>query len=295
MTTTATRVAMVIPHRGKVCVGVADLRATPDESAERVDQAHFGERLTVLGGRAGWVYVQGEDHYFGWIRSGDLVQLTTVVSGPHIVTALFADVHERPDASSAVLTRVPVGTEIHPSGSREWKDGDWTRELPVTQHDGWIEFGPLPTARSGTGFIAVRDVTSVLDLPHRTPSGRELIETARAFLGTPYLWGGTSGDGIDCSGFVQQVYRLNGVGLDRDADQQALEGRPVDAPIPGDLLFFGTPGVTHVALSLGGDDFIHAPMRGGAVEERKIGPDRTPVSIRRYLLEGLYSAESAHR
>jgi cell wall-associated NlpC family hydrolase len=94
---------------------------------------------------------------------------------------------------------------------------------------------------------------------------------------------------------VQQVYRLNGVGLDRDADQQALEGRPVDTPIPGDLLFFGTPAVTHVAMSLGGDDFIHAPMRGGAVEERKIGPDRTPVSIRRFLLDGPYSGGGAQR
>lgn len=113
----------------------------------------------------------------------------------------------------------------------------------------------------------------------------DLIATARAFLGTPYLWGGTSGHGIDCSGFVQQVYRLNGVGLDRDADQQALEGRAVDTPIAGDLLFFGSPAVTHVAMSLGGDDFIHAPRRGGFVEEGKIGADRVPVSIRRYLVE----------
>ncbi|HEX4744565.1 MAG TPA: C40 family peptidase [Candidatus Limnocylindria bacterium] len=275
MTTAArTRVAMVIPHHGTVCVGVADLRATPDGSAERVDQAHFGERLTVLGGRDGWVYVQGEDHYFGWIRSADLLQDTTVVRGPHIVTSLFADVHERPDGGSDVIARVPVGTRIH-----------------ETARDGWLEVGPFPTARSGTGFIAVRDVTSVLDLPHRTPTGRELVATARAFLGTPYLWGGTSGDGIDCSGFVQQVYRLNGVGLDRDADQQALEGRPIDAPIAGDLLFFGAPAVTHVALSLGGDEFIHAPMRGGAVEERRTGPDRTPVSMRRYLLEDVVAPE----
>src|SRR5688500_4090515 len=131
---------MVIPHEGTVCVGVADLRATPDESAERVDQAHFGERLTVLGGREGWVYVQGEDHYFGWICSGDLVEPTTIVTGPHIVTALFADVHERPDAASSVLTRVPVGTRIQPSGDRYRSVG--TRE-PAPLHDGWIQFGPL--------------------------------------------------------------------------------------------------------------------------------------------------------
>ena len=293
MTTVAqTRVAMVIPHHGTVCVGVADLRAAPDESAERVDQAHFGQRLTVLGGRSGWVYVQGEDHYFGWIRPADVMQYTTVVRGPHIVRSLFADVHEAPDGASAVIARVPVGTQIHETTGRREQEGAWihelaapSRERTVTARGEWLEFGPCPTAKSGTGFIALRDVTSVLDLPHRSPTAADLVATARAFLGTPYLWGGTSGHGIDCSGLVQQVYRLNGVGLDRDADQQALEGRPVTTPVPGDLLFFGSPAVTHVALSLGAADFIHAPLRGGFVEERTIAADRTPVAIRRYLLD----------
>src|SRR5687768_12304938 len=143
---------MVIPHEGTVCVGVADLRATPDESAERVDQAHFGERLTVLGGRDSWVYVQGEDHYFGWIRSADLMQYTTVVRGPHIVTSLFADVREEPDGASTVIARVPVGTQIHETTGRREQEGPRIRELaaPSRDHaaaarDEWLEFGPLPT------------------------------------------------------------------------------------------------------------------------------------------------------
>ena len=149
----------------------------------------------------------------------------------------------------------------------------------------------IDTLRNLLGFARRPDKASLEHPPAGT--GRitfdartlDLIATARAFLGTPYLWGGTSGHGIDCSGFVQQVYRLNGVGLGRDADQQALEGRAANTPNAGDLLFFGSPTVTHVAMSLGGDDFIHAPMRSGFVEERKIGADRVPVAIRRYLLE----------
>ncbi len=97
--------------------------------------------------------------------------------------------------------------------------------------------------------------------------------------------GGTSVAGIDCSGLTQQVYRLNGVGLPRDADQQALAGRRADERRPGDLLFFGSPHVTHVALSLGGDDFIHAPMTGRVVERSRLGPERTLVATRRYLME----------
>ena len=73
----------------------------------------------------------------------------------------------------------------------------------------------------------------------RYPTPDDIIATAESFIGVPYLWGGTSAHGIDCSGLTQRVYFLNGVGLDRDADQQALGGRPVDVARPGDLFFFG--------------------------------------------------------
>jgi cell wall-associated NlpC family hydrolase len=107
----------------------------------------------------------------------------------------------------------------------------------------------------------------------RTPPGEpagtaEVIATAERFLGVPYLWGGCTPLGLDCSGFVQLVFALSGVGLPRDAYQQAVCGRRVarEALAPGDLLFFGQDGsrdarVTHVALSHGGAGFIHA--RGG--------------------------------
>jgi cell wall-associated NlpC family hydrolase len=89
-------------------------------------------------------------------------------------------------------------------------------------------------------------------------------------MGIPYFWGGTSCKALDCSGFTKTVYFLNGVLLPRDASQQALVGRPVDAGKDfsgievGDLLFFGTRGtaerkerVTHVGIALGGGKFIH--------------------------------------
>ncbi len=112
----------------------------------------------------------------------------------------------------------------------------------------------------------------------------DLLATAESFLGVPYLWGGTSAHGIDCSGLTQQVYRLNGVGLDRDADQQALGGRPVDQARRGDLISFGAERVTHTALATGETTFIHAPEAGLTVQRGELGADRSRLrAIRRYL------------
>lgn len=254
------RVPMVRPPAALTRRAIADLHAQPDASSELVDRSHHGERLTILGERPGWLWVQGEDHYFGWIARGDTTPEPAVPNGS-LVAVVAAEVRARP-GGDADGTYLPAGVPVTVGRrEREWVGCD----------AGWVRAADLVEA----GLV-----------PRRTPTADDLIATALPFLGTPYLWGGTSGLGIDCSGLVQQVYRLNGVGLDRDADQQALEGRPVDTPAPGDLLFFGAPRVTHVALSLGGDEFIHAPMRGGFVERRSIGPDRTPVAIRRYLADG---------
>ena len=98
------------------------------------------------------------------------------------------------------------------------------------------------------------------------PSIKDISKYAKSFLNTPYLWGGRSEWGIDCSGFTQIVYKLCGVEILRDASQQVLEGESIpykDLGI-GDLIFFcdyekrNEPSITHVGLYLGGNDIIHA-------------------------------------
>lgn len=256
--TPATRVAMIRAPRALVRRGVTPLRAEPDDAAELVDEAQFQELVTCLAERGDWTYVQGPDLYFGWIRRGALVPYRT--PDAVVVAVPLARVHASASRDAEVVDQLPVGA---PVVTRE-PEGDWWR---------------IGEDR----YVRREDTVGVMSLPQRYPTGDDLIATAESFLGVPYLWGGTSAQGIDCSGLTQRVYLLNGVGLDRDADQQALGGKPVDAARPGDLFFFGAERVTHTAIATGERTFIHAPQSGKAVQRGDLADTSRLRAIRRYL------------
>ena len=256
----ATRVAMVWTPRGIVNRGVTPLRAEPDDAAELVDEAQYGEEMTRLAERGDWTYVQGPDLYFGWMRTAHFTEYRT----PQVVVVgvPLAHAHAAATSDSEIVDELPAGARLV---MRE-RDGAWWR------------IGGHPAL-----YVRVHDTVEVATLPQRFPAAADLLATAESFLGAPYLWGGTSVRGIDCSGLTQQVYRLNGVGLDRDADQQALGGRPVDRARPGDLFFFGTERVTHTAIATGERTFIHAPESGKIVQRGELSEPSRLRAIRRYL------------
>jgi SH3-like domain-containing protein len=267
---------MVWPDLAIVRRDLADLRASPSSESELVDQAHYGENVTVLGESGKWRYVQGYDQYLGWIPLDDLAVLTAHPKR-HVVAVVLADVRERPRPGADVIARLPAGTNVPAALAGVEKDvHDETDGA-----EGWRRLHVGPGWR--TGYVALSDLADVNDLPHRYPKPSDYLKTAEAFIGVPYLWGGTTALGLDCSGLVQQVYRLNGVALPRDADQQAMLGRKVEEARAGDLLFFGNESVTHVALATSATEFIHAPMKGGVVERGRLGGDRKLRGIRRYL------------
>ena len=119
----------------------------------------------------------------------------------------------------------------------------------------------------------------------------DLAETARSYLGIPYLWGGTSAQGFDCSGLTMSVYRLNGLQLPRSSRDQFAAGTPVplDRLQRGDLLFFATGGagrVSHVGVYLGDGTFIHAPSQGKSICKAQLSDSyyrKTFVGARTYL------------
>ncbi|MDQ2915491.1 MAG: NlpC/P60 family protein, partial [Chloroflexota bacterium] len=204
----STRVAMVWPQVAIVQRDVADLRAAPSAEAELVDQPHYGENVAVLGETATWRYVQGPDQYFGWIALDDLAVLTGYPKR-YVVAVVLADVRAAPRADAEVIARLPAGANV-PAIVASIEQLDATdRPIPHDHPDGWREIHIGPGWR--TGYVALTDLVDVRQLPHRYPTADDYLKTAESFIGVPYLWGGTTALGLDCSGLVQQVYRLNRV------------------------------------------------------------------------------------
>jgi len=104
--------------------------------------------------------------------------------------------------------------------------------------------------------------------------GYAVTGTALALRGTPYRDGGTDPSGFDCSGFTQYVFGRHGVGLPREVRDQYRVGKVVEPEdlAPGDIIFFTTtaPGPTHVAIAIGGDEFVHAPSSTGVVRVERL-------------------------
>jgi len=106
-------------------------------------------------------------------------------------------------------------------------------------------------------------------------AGYALTGTALSLRGVPYRNGGTDPKGFDCSGFTQYVFAQYGIALPREVRDQFRLGTPVQADhlVAGDLIFFTTtePGVSHVAIAIGGDEFVHAPSSTGVVRVEHLG------------------------
>jgi gamma-D-glutamyl-L-lysine dipeptidyl-peptidase len=160
-----------------------------------------------------------------------------------------APLHALPDAASEQVTQALRG---EPLAVAE-RAGGWARVTTAYDYPGWIAVEALTAEPDGDWLPAARDGDPVAE--------------ARAFLGVPYLWGGLSERGIDCSGLVHVAWRRLGRLVPRDADQQAAAGVVVAAPAYGDLAVYGADAVTHIAFWLGEGRILHAAGGREVVEE----------------------------
>jgi hypothetical protein len=231
-----------------VTTSVADLRREPVHTAELVSQLIMGERADRLKQEGDWFLVHLPDGYHGWIRSWYVAEVAR-----EVVEAYERRINVRFGANIGYILSEPRARAIPISdvvaGSR----------LIAGAVTGDYREVTLPIDREG--FIRKSDLES---LHNGVPSRSRLIERARRFMGITYLWGGTSPKAFDCSGFVKQVFQLEGIELPRDSDLQARAGEAIPPGElsnvrPGDLLFFGDGGVIkHVAIFTGDGRFIHA-------------------------------------
>lgn len=147
---------------------------------------------------------------------------------------------------------------------------------------------PAATTPSAAFAGALQDATGAASTVRvGSTQGQSVVDTARKYLGVPYVWGGTDpATGLDCSGLVQKVYSELGYDLPRVSYQQAEAGRPVGSLAeaqPGDVLAFGSP-VNHVGIYIGDNQMIHAPRPGKDVEISAVY--EAPTAIRRIIPDG---------
>ena len=245
-------------HYAVVTVSVATMKTEASHSSELGNQLIMGMPVKVLKREGGWYYAQSlDDQYLGYMEPEHLALMTRgeldafLVAPRLMVTAPFTMVRDGEAADAAPVCDLVLGDVLLAGGPAAANGRQAVR---------------LPDGR--TGFVeaaAVMEYTAWKGSRQPTPENVE--RTARLFMGVPYLWGGTSPKGFDCSGYTKTVFRANGVELQRDADQQSVQGAPVGLEgdlaqlRKGDLLFFGPrPGVTritHVGIYLGDKLFIH--------------------------------------
>lgn len=230
----------------------ANMYSGPGESADVVSQAILGSNVELLEDRGGWVRVRTEDRYSGWMPAASFRPLkqgeTPYAAAGRVarVESLFANLYQEPDVTrhQPIMTapfeaRLEVVTE------------------PDTENRRWMEVRLPDSRRAWIQRGNISFDSAPLDIP-------ATIALARRFLGLPYLWGGTSSFGYDCSGFTQMLLRRRGVVIPRDAGpQMRWEGfLPVDRSKlePGDLLFFGSSAdkITHTGMYIGGGEFVSA-------------------------------------
>lgn len=294
---------------GVARLSVCNLRVEPSHSAEMATQVLLGTPLRILKDRGSWLQVQTPEHYIAWTQESGLVRMDSAgfrswqSQQKLIFTADFGQATAGP-GSGSVVSDLVIGDILLANGE---VDGFYQCAFP----DGRQAYIKKEEAEPFQTWVA-----------ERQPSGTNVLAAARRMMGAPYLWGGTSSKGVDCSGFTKTAFFMNGIILPRDASQQVLAGQAITISAgdsvdistaleqlrKGDLLFFtNDPArrnqpdarITHVGIYIENGEFIHSSgfvHRSSLLDTSAIYSEwhaRTLTRARRILgTEGLKAADA---
>lgn len=253
---------------------VINIRSTPNHSAELSTQGLLGMTLKVLDKNGDFYRIQTPDNYISWVDKGGIQTMNKRefdrwnASKKVLFTKNFGHVFATKNKNSPIIADITLG------GMLKYLSED-------------TSFYQVEYPDNRTGFIKKNEAITYDSWLKNLESTAENIEIiAKKMIGFPYLWGGTSAKGMDCSGFTKMVYLMNGFIIPRDASQQINAGKTVDQHLKfndlekGDLLFFGEKAsknrkqrVTHVGIWLGNEkmEFIHS---SGNVHISSMDPDQ---------------------
>jgi cell wall-associated NlpC family hydrolase len=274
---------------------VSDLRLRPGILNERVSQLLVGEAVRVLGEDGEWSWIRMErDGYLAWVQTAAL----------HLADAAQVQAYQAGCRHCVLAPILPAWSTRAAAGDLAEVRGKlpFGARVMVTQTEAtWVEIC-LPNG--GRWWVAAEGLLPVEQLPRPDAAGiAEALLLMRRVAGIPYMWGGRTPFGYDCSGLAGALWEWLGVTLKRDADQQFRLGAPVTGePQPGDLLFFGEPApekalephehITHVAIALGGGRVLHATGAYWATVYNSLDP--SSLEYRPWLRDNLVGVRRYH-
>ena len=253
------------PRHAVVALSSIYMRIAPDYESALETQELMGTVVEITGEKNYWREIVSPQPYKAWCTEKGLVemseeQLEAYLSAPKcIFTKLYGHVYEAPSCKAQTICDLVGGDIMRITG----KKGQWTQVSLPSGETGWV---CSRSVKPHDGFISIAkgegNADSISD-----EMMESIIATAFRLKGVPYLWGGMTPKGVDCSGLVRWSYLMNGILLPRNASQIIHCGDEVslDKMQRGDLVFFGTPAkdgkpqrVTHIGIHIGEGRIIHS-------------------------------------
>lgn len=250
----------------------AYLRLKPDYESPLETQELMGTVVEITAEEGYWREVITPQPYKAWCTNQGLVEMTeeelkAYQEAPKVIyQELYGHIHTKPSAKSPTICDLVGGDVLRMADPSRKLKGKWTKVMLPSGKTGYV---PSKELKHHNGFvsIAMGEGSAESISPEVTEA---IIAQAERLLGVPYLWGGMSAKGVDCSGLVRIAHIMNGILLPRNASQQIKCGDRVDLKDlqRGDLVFFGTPAtdekpmrITHVGIYLGDNRIIHSSHR----------------------------------
>lgn len=282
------------------------MREQPSYTAELGNQSLMGTVVEILDEKGYWLKIKSPEPYTAWVNEKGVVKMSEeeinnyIKEPKYICVSPYSKIYSSPSLKAEIISDLVMGNIL-----RQWRSSFGLEGsnffVPIKKRG----FVGVVTPSGKKGYVIAKDVQTLrmwADKSHSSPEN--LIETAKLFIGVPYMWGGASIKGVDCSGLTRMVWFMNGVLIPRDAGPQSCCGDEVrifkadgsldlQALRPGDLVFFGEKAeggqaerVSHVGIYINDGIFIHSSQVVRINSLRQSDKNyyaKTPIKARRYI------------